>query len=307
MIQQSTVPRTFDRAAAIAASITVLLWASAFVGIRLVGDSFSPGALTLGRLLVGSVVLAILVLIRRPAFPRGRDLLFIAAYGVLWFAGYNTALNAAEQLLDAGTTAVVVNVGPILIAILSGIFLSEGFPRPLVIGSIVAFGGVVVIALGSGSFAGGSVDLGGVLLALLAAVLYALGVLFQKPALKQVDPVMATALGCGIGAVVSLPFAPALIGELAVADPGAAAGILYLGIFPTAIAFTTWAFALGRMDAGKLSATTYLVPAIAIILAWIVLSELPTVFGLVGGAICLLGVALTRRRPRPSVAPADLP
>ena len=117
---------------------------------------------------------------------------------------------------------------------------------------------------------------------------------------------MATALGCGIGAVVSLPFAPALIGELAVADPSAAAGILYLGIFPTAIAFTTWAFALGRMDAGKLSATTYLVPAIAIILAWIVLSELPTVFGLVGGAICLLGVALTRRRPRPRVAPADL-
>lgn len=285
-----------DKPAAIAAGITVLLWASAFVGIRLVGHSFSPGALALGRLLVGAVVLAAFVLVRRPAFPRGRDLLFIAAYGVLWFAGYNIALNAAEQHLDAGTTAVIVNIGPILIAILSAIFLSERFTRPLVLGSIVAFAGVVVIATTSGGPA--SVDVVGVLLALLSAVLYACGVLFQKPALRRVDPVMATWLGCVIGAVVSLPFALTLIGELAAAPIDATAGLVYLGIFPTAIAFTTWAFALGRMPAAKLSASTYLVPAVAILLAWLVLSEVPTVLGLVGSAICLVGVAITRRRPR---------
>lgn len=285
-----------DKPAAIAAGITVLLWASAFVGIRLVGHTFSPGALALGRLLVGAVVLTVFVLIRRPALPRGRDLLFIAAYGVLWFAGYNIALNAAEQHLDAGTTAVIVNVGPILIAVLSAIFLSERFTRPLVIGSLVAFGGVVVIALGSGGPA--SIDLVGVLLALLSAVLYACGVLFQKPALKRVDPVMATWLGCVIGAVVSLAFAPALIGELAGAPAEATAGLVYLGVFPTAIAFTTWAFALGRMPAGRLSASTYLVPAVAILLAWLFLAELPTPIGLLGGVVCLVGVALTRRRPR---------
>lgn len=294
MTDLAPAPRAFDTRAAIAAAITVVLWASAFVGIRLVGHSFNPGALTLGRLLVGGVVLTVLVLLRRPALPRGRDLAFIAAYGVLWFAGYNTALNAAEQHLDAGTTAVVVNVGPLLIAVLSGIFLSEGFPRPLVIGSLVGFGGVIIIAAGAGAPA--SVDLVGVLLALLAAVLYACGVLFQKPALRRVDPVMATWFGCVIGAVVSLPFAPSLIGELATAPTNATLGLVYLGVFPTAIAFTTWAYALGRMEAGRLSATTYLVPAIAILLAWAVLHELPTVFGIAGGIVCLVGVAISRRR-----------
>jgi len=285
-----------DKPAAIAAGITVLLWASAFVGIRMVGHSFSPGALALGRLLVGAIVLSVFVLIRRPALPRGRDLLFIGAYGVLWFAGYNIALNAAEQHLDAGTTAVIVNVGPILIAVLSAVFLSERFTKPLVLGSLVAFAGVVIIATTSGGPA--SVDLIGVLLALLSAVLYACGVMFQKPALKRVDPVMATWLGCVIGAVVSLPFAGTLVAEVAAAPFEASAGLAYLGIFPTAIAFTTWAFALGRMSAAKLSASTYLVPAVAILLAWLVLSEPPTALGLVGGAVCLLGVALTRRRPR---------
>ena len=298
----TVVLKQFDRPAAIAAGITVILWASAFVGIRLIGPSFSPGALTLGRLLVGGVVLTILVLVRRPALPGRGDLWFIIGYGVLWFAGYNTALNAAEHLLDAGTTAVLVNIGPVLVAILSAIFLSEGFPRPLVIGSIVAFSGVLIIALGSGSRA--SVDVIGVILAFVAAVLYASGVLFQKKALARVDPVMATWLGCLIGAAVSLPFAPALIGELAVAPAEATVGLAYLGIFPTAIAFTTWAFALSRMDAGRMSATTYLVPAIAILLAWALLHELPTIWGLIGGAVCLLGVALTRRRPRRPVAPA---
>jgi len=294
------VPRSFDKPAAIAAAITVVLWASAFVGIRLIGPSFSPGPLTLGRLLVGGIVLSILVLVRRPSLARGRDWWFIAGYGVLWFAGYNTALNAAEHLLDAGTTAVLVNVGPVLVAILSAIFLSEGFPRPLIIGSIVAFAGVLIIALGSWSPA--SVSLIGVLLAFLAAVLYSFGVLFQKKALGRVDPVMATWLGCLIGAVVSLPFAPTLIGELAAAPVDATLGLVYLGIFPTAIAFTTWAFALSRMDAGRMSATTYLVPAIAILLAWAILHELPTIFGIVGGIICLVGVALTRRKPRPLTA-----
>ena len=68
---------------------------------------------------------------------------------------------------------------------------------------------------------------------------------------------------------------------------------------PTALAFSTWAFALSRMDAGRLGVTTYLVPPLVIGLGWLLLGEVPPVLAVAGGAVCLAGVALSRRRGRP--------
>src|SRR5688572_22782986 len=143
-------PMSFDWLALGAALVTVVLWASAFVGIRAVADDLSPGALAVGRLLVGSLALGAVVALRRPAWPSRRDLAWIAACGVVWFGAYNVALNAAEQLVDAGTAAMLVNVGPILIALFAGLFLGEGFPPRLVVGSAIAFGGTIVIGLATG-------------------------------------------------------------------------------------------------------------------------------------------------------------
>jgi drug/metabolite transporter (DMT)-like permease len=277
-----------------AAGTTVLLWASAFVGIRAAGESLSPAPLALGRLLIGSVVLGALVAARRETWPSRRDLLPIALCGLLWFGGYNVALNAAEQRVDAGTAALLVNIGPILIAILAGVFLHEGFPRGLVVGSSVAFCGVAVITIPSIDQA--SAEVWGPLLCVVAAVLYAAGVVIQKPVLARVSALQVTFLACAVGALACLPFAPQLIDEVGQADRSAIGWLVYLGIFPTAIAFTTWAYALARTTAGRLGATTYLVPATSILLAWLLLDEVPPLLAFVGGALCLVGVAITRRR-----------
>lgn len=281
--------------------VTVVLWASAFVGIRAIGPTFSPGSLTLGRLAVAAVVLGVLVLpqLRKSRkLPRGREWWPILAYGVMWFGGYNVALNAAEHLLDAGTSAMLINVSPILIAVMAGLFLKEGFPRWLIIGSLVAFGGVAMIALGSGSGSqgGSTADVAGVLLCLLAAILAAVSVIIQKPVLRKFPAAQATWFGIMVGAVCCLPFTGQLVSELQSAPLPATLGLVYLGVFPTAIAFTTWAYALSLIDAGKLAATTYLVPGTTILISWVVLSEIPTIWGLVGGVVCLVGVGLTRRR-----------
>ncbi|MGH8963980.1 MAG: EamA family transporter, partial [Actinomycetes bacterium] len=96
-----TISRQFLPVAA--AATTVVLWASAFVGIRAAGHDLSPGALALGRMLVGSLALTVIVLVLRArpravpvALPRGRLLGAIALWGVAWFGLYNVALNAAE-------------------------------------------------------------------------------------------------------------------------------------------------------------------------------------------------------------------
>jgi drug/metabolite transporter (DMT)-like permease len=293
----------------LAVVVTLLAWASAFVAIRGVGEDFSPGALALGRLLVGTAVLGLLLAGRGWVRPTGREWALLAVCGVGWFGIYNVSLNAAEQHLDAGTTAMLVNIGPILIAVLAGLLLGEGFPRWLVVGIAVAFAGVVLIGVAT---RGARTDLVGVVLCVVAAVTYAAGVVAQKPLLRRLPALQVTSTACAMGAVCCLPWAGTLIGELGSAPAGSIAGVVYLGAVPTALAFSTWAYALGRMDAGKLGVTTYVVPPLVILLGWLLLDEVPPALALVGGVVCLAGVALSRRRtsvrpPVPVPVPAPVP
>ena len=278
-----------------AVAVTLIAWASAFVAIRSVGEDLSPGALALGRLLIGAAVLSLLLLGRGWVRPTRREWALIAVCGVGWFGVYNVALNAAEQHLDAGTTAMLVNIGPILIAVFAGLLLGEGFPRWLVAGIAVAFAGVVLIGIAT---RGAETDLIGVVLCVIAAVTYAGGVVAQKPLLRRLPGLQVTFLACAIGVVCCLPWAGALAGELTEARGASIAGMVYLGVVPTALAFSTWAYALRRMDAGRLGVTTYLVPPLVILMGWLLLDEVPPALAFVGGAVCLAGVALSRRRSR---------
>ena len=300
----TTVPSSTRWTVPAAVVTTLVLWASAFVGIRAIGSAFSPGPMALLRLVVGTVALTAIALVRRghrAGLPRGRSLLLIAGYGVAWFAGYTVLLNAAERHLDAGTAAMVVNVGPLLVAVAAGALLGEGWPRRLLVGILVSFTGVLIIAADGAT---GRTDRIGIVLGLVTAVLYAAGVLVQKVALRTTDALTATWLGCAIGAVVLLPFAPQAVGELAQAPGGAVAAVVYLGVFPTAVGFALWAYALTRLNAGVLASTTLTVPGIVVLMSWALLGELPTVVALVGGALCLAGVAVSRRRPRAAGRPA---
>jgi drug/metabolite transporter (DMT)-like permease len=282
-----------------AALLTVVLWASAFVGIRALADDLSPGPFALGRLLVAAAALGVIAAIRRPALPtRRRDWGLIAASGVVWFGSYFILLNAGEGLVDAGTAAMLVNVGPIIIAIFAGLFLGEGFPPRLIVGSGIAFVGTLVIGFATGASSSEPNAPLGVVLCLLAALAYASGVTLQKPAVARVPALSVTWIACTVGAIVTLPFAPQLVDELGSASVDTVVWIAYLGIFPTALAFTTWAFALNRTSAGRLGSTTYLVPPVAIGLAWLILNEVPPPIAFVGGALCIGGVIVARSRGR---------
>jgi len=287
-------PQRVSPLVTVAIIVTVLAWASAFVVIRGTAAFFSGGALALGRLVVGSVLLSLTMLGSRWVRPTGHEWLQVTAFGLAWFGAYNVVLNIAERTLDAGTTAMVVNTGPILIALGAGWILHEGIPKWLAIGGAVAFVGVVCIGFGTGGAGLGSGI--GVVWALIAAITYAVGVLFQKPALRRLPPAQVTWLGCLVGTVACLPFAGELAQGVTTAPLSAILGVVYLGAVPTALAFSTWAYALARMPAGQLGISTYVVPPLAIVLGFVVFAEVPAPLAIAGGAICLVGVALSRRR-----------
>lgn len=279
-----------------AVAVTLCLWASAFVAIRHLGHDFSPGALSLGRVAIGALVLGAVALSRGVVRPTARQWGSIVAIGVLWFAIYNIALNEGEQRVDAGTAAMLIQVSPVLIALLAAMFLSERFTVYLAVGLTLAFAGVAVIGLSTSP--GGDRDLVGVALCLVSAVVYAISLVLQKPLVARLSALQVTWLACTVGAIACLPYAGNLVDEVGAAPTSSILWVVYLGVFPTAIAFTTYAFALNHMTASSLGVTTYLVPPLTIVMGLIFLDEVPPTTAYVGGALALVGVAVARRKPR---------
>jgi drug/metabolite transporter (DMT)-like permease len=289
------IPAERERYLALAAAlVTVSLWASAFVGIRAASQQLSPEALALGRLTIASIALGLLVLVRREPLPSRRDLPAIAFVGLFWFALYNIALMEAERRVDAGTAAMLVNIGPILIAVLAGVFLREGFPRGLLAGCAVAFAGAVVIGIATSKH--GFEPSWGLSLCLAAALFYAVAVVAQKPLLTRVSALQITWLAATFGALVCLPFAGVFIRQVPHVHAYVIGWMAYLAIGPMALGFLTWGYALARTTAGRMGSMTYLAPPIAILLGWLLLGETPPGLAVVGGAVCLVGVSIARRR-----------
>ncbi len=291
-----------------AAAVTVVLWASAFVAIRSAGAHLTPGALALGRLLTASLALGAVWLISGDGWPPRAAWPGILGSGVLWFGLYMITLNWGERQVDAGTAAMLVNVGPILIVLLGGWLLREGFPRRLGAGMAVSLAGVVVVGIsesGGGQSGGGRSPVTGIVLCVFAAVCYAAGVVCQKPALRHASAIQVTTFGCFTGTVACLPFAGQLVSQLGSAPVSATLNVVYLGLFPTTLGFTTWAFALARTTSGKMGATTYAVPGLVVAMSWLILGQVPGWLTIAGGALCLVGVAVSRSRPARRASPAE--
>jgi drug/metabolite transporter (DMT)-like permease len=285
-----------------AALVSVCLWSSAFVGIRAASRTISPGGLALGRLLIGSALLGALLLRRGALRPSRRDLGLLLIAGLLWFGLYNVALNTAERVVDAGTAAMVINIAPLMILALAAVFLGERLTPALLLGGAVAFAGVLVIGFATAS---GNAPLSGVVLSVVATAASAAGVVAQKPVLARLSALQVTWTCCAIGALCCLPYAPALVRDVRAAATADLAWMIYLGVFPTSVAFTTWAYALARGTAGRLAATAYLVPPITIGMSWLILDETPQAVAVLGGVLCLAGVIVARRTPRPATLAAD--
>jgi drug/metabolite transporter (DMT)-like permease len=282
----------------LAVTITVLAWASAFVVIRYAAHDIRPGALSLGRLLVASLALSVMMIGRKLVRMNAREWALTVVIGVGWFAIYSLALNAGEQHVDAGTAAMLIQFAPILIGVLAGILLGEGFPRMLVIGGLVAFAGTLIIGIATST---GKADLIGVLLVLLSATTYSIALVAQKVVLRRISALQVTWLACLIGTVACLPFIGDLVHDVTAAPTLQILGVVYLGLVPSALAFSTWAYALKHTTAGKLGVTTFVVPPITILLGWLLLSEMPPPLAILGGALSVIGVAIASRPSRPRV------
>jgi drug/metabolite transporter (DMT)-like permease len=285
-----------DLRALAAIGTTLVLWASAFAGIRAGLAAYTPGHLALLRFLVASAALALYAALARMRLPRRRDLPGIALAGFVGVTVYHVALSYGEVEVPAGTASLLVNCSPIFTALLAMGFLGERLRGWGWGGIALSFAGVALIALGQDEAL--RVDLEALLI-LLAAFAQGCFFVLQKPYLATYRPLELSAYAIWAGTLFMLAvFFPGLIAEVRAAPLDATIAVVYLGIFPAAVANVAWAYALALAPASNTASFLYLVPALAIGIAWIWLGEIPSAISLVGGAVALAGVVLVNTRGR---------
>jgi drug/metabolite transporter (DMT)-like permease len=301
----STPTRALPVAAA--AAITVLLWGSAFAGIRAGLHSYSPAHLALLRFLSASVILAILAAATRgrgtprhsggrgapwrivTRLPSPRDIPLMFLLGLLGFAFYAVALNIGEQSIPAGPAAILIQTIPIWTALAAVIFLGERLRAWGWAGIALSFSGVLVIGLGKGS---GITLSWGAALVLAAAVSGSAYNIIQKRMLGRYRPVEISTYAIWAGTLLLLPFAGGLVGQIRSAPLGDTIAVIYLGAGPAALAYATWAVVLSRLPASRASSILFMVPFVAFLVGWMWLGEVPTWIDLLGGLLAMGGVAL---------------
>lgn len=287
--------RTPDRGALLALGVTVLIWASAFAAIRAGLEGYTPGHLALLRFLVGSALLVVYAVYTRMPMPAGRDLPAVLLGGFLGFTVYHTGLAFGEVTVEAGSASLIISSVPVFTALLAVAFLGERLGLTGWIGTAVSFGGVVLISLGEGGSPG--IDPGAFPI-LFAAVSESLFFVFQRPYLAKYGSLRFTTYAIWAGTLVMLVFAPGLVGAVADAPAGATLSVVYLGVFPTVIAYLALGYAFARMPASNATSFLYLVPGLAFLIAWIWLGEVPTLLSVIGGVITVSGVVLVNVKGR---------
>lgn len=282
-----------ERKTLLFALIVVVLWASTYVGIRVGVQYYSPEHVALIRYVTASFVLLIYALYVRMPLPKKNDLLGIAFTGFIGITLYNIVLNYAESHISAGAASFVVAAGPIFVALFARIFLKEMMTMIGWLGILISIFGVGLISFSSTeSF---QFDQSGLII-LAAPIVISLYFVLQKPYLRKYTVMQYTCYSFWCGTIFLLPFSGGVLQQIQYAPTDITIAVLYLGIIPSALGYAMWSYVLSRVEATKASPFLFLQPIAALPIAWLWISEHPTVYTIIGGILTLTGVLIVHKK-----------
>jgi drug/metabolite transporter (DMT)-like permease len=272
----------------------VLLWASAFPAIRVAAPAMGAIGLSFVRLAVATVALVGIAVVAKARLPRMRDLGWITACGFFGMTAYQLLLNWGEESVPAGTASMIVAAAPLVSVAVARAIFEERVSAVTIGGSAIALCGVAFVCLArSGASLSASVWI-------VAAAMVVQGVYhpLQRPLLRRYSSLEVACFTMVAGTVMTVPFVPFGLDRLLQAGAGAWLAAAYLGVLPSALGFVLWGYAVARMPIAVSTSLLYLVPPVAVLIAWGWLGELPLVTELLGGVVVLCGVVAISQAPR---------
>lgn len=272
----------------IALTIGMILWASAFVGIRAGLEGYTPGGLALMRFIVASICMFIICLfLPKRNKIKTSDICWLIILGAIALGIYHVALNQGELTVPAGTASFLISQSPVMTTILAVIFLKERLTLLCIVGMAISVFGVVLIMLGGDAQFKFDMGVFYVLLSAFAGSVYSV---LQKIFLKKYHVIEVTAYVIWGATLALLIYLPGLSDQISNASMTATLAVIYLGIFPAAIAYVAWSYALAEMPASRAANFLYFMPLISTLLGWLCLGEIPLWTSLLGGLVALSGV-----------------
>ncbi len=268
-------------------SLPGLIWGSSFYLIAVGLDAFSPYLITWMRIGFGFCVIASLPATRRP-IPRG-SWSRIAVLAVVWMAVPLSLFPLAEQRVSSSVTGMLNGANPIFTAIIAALIARSLPPGRQLLGLAIGLGGVVLIAVPSWSE--GSSSAGGVLMIFAALVCYGIALNIAGPVQRQLGSLPVIGRALSLAFMLTAPFGIAAISESSF-EWGSAIAVAVLGAFGTGLAYVLMASNAGRFGSTRASSTTYLIPAVSVMLGIVLRGESVELLALAGSAIAVSGAYL---------------
>jgi drug/metabolite transporter (DMT)-like permease len=276
-------------------AVLSVIWGMAFVAIKQADTELSPVNLALIRWLVASVpFLMLLPIIGRPKvkFER-KDLPRLLVMAFANVVGYHVSLNYAETTLSAGLSALLIAFGPIFIAVLSYLLLSERVGRRVLFGLALAFLGTAVLSAGSISLNDLS-SYGGIIEALVTAFCYALFTVLGKPLVHKYGSAPTTIMAGLVGTAMLLPLmSGSFFAQVSALSAYGWTSVLYLSLLSTVFGYLMFYAMVSRGAVTKLSIQLYLIPVVSVVGGALLLSEPVTLSVIAGGGLMLVAVAIS--------------
>ncbi len=265
----------------------MLSWASAFPAIRVAAPELGVVGLSLVRLVVAAIALLLLAPALGLRVPARRDLPLVTACGFFGMAAYQVLLNWGELHVSAGTASIIVAAAPLVsVAIAAGAF-GERLSALKIAGSAVAIAGVVLVSTSRSNASVTST----IWIVIAAAVVQGIYHPLTKPLLRRYTGLEVATYGMVVGVVLTVPFLSFAWTDLSSTSAGAWWAAAYLGVVPSALGFVMWGHTVARLPVATSTSLLYLVPAAAIVIAYVWLGEKPILGELFGGLVVIAGVA----------------
>tara|TARA_B100000401_G_scaffold311200_1_gene214543 strand:+ start:494 stop:1417 length:924 start_codon:yes stop_codon:yes gene_type:complete len=279
------------------------IWGSAFFAIKVCLDSFSPTSIASLRLIIASLFLIFFFYIQKKKIKFTKQIVFLLVIvGIIGNFVPFFLISWAEQYILSSTAGMLMAIGPIITLIMSH-FLTKNdkFSFKKFISIFIGFIGVIFIfdINSNNLFTYNLFELVAKILVVLAAFGYMFSNIIAYEKLNTLDSFTITTFATTFGAIFSIPF---LLIDLSFNNfyttfsYNSIYAILYLGIFPTAIAFQFRYYITKTSGPVFLSYVAYLIPAFAVIWGYILLSEKISINSFIGISLILLGVYLGQNK-----------